>query len=424
MCMTSTSVLADYDVVVIGAGAAGLAAGRQLAQAGVKFRILEARSRIGGRAFTSASEFPLDLGCGWLHSADANPFTAILSGLGFTIDKTPPAWGRHSLDLGFSAEEQLAFDRAMTTFWRDLAKAARDAPDQPAAGLLAPGGPFNALIAAVMSYASGTEPDRLSIHDTGNYADTGLNWRVVEGYGAGIAAFGHDLPVTLSCPVTRLDHSGRHLRLMTPQGVITAERAIITLPTNLLAQEALAFDPPLPEKCAAAAVLPLGIADKLVLALDRPLNLPKDGHLFGRIDRTDTASYHLRPFGRGIIEAYFGGHLAADLEIEGAKAFYAFAEDELADLLGTSIRARLRPVAETAWGQDPFARGAYSYALPGHAEARGKLAAPVEDRIFFAGEACSKQAFSTAHGAYLTGMAAAEAIIAGKAAVAPPLSAH
>ncbi|MHB8886927.1 MAG: flavin monoamine oxidase family protein [Methylovirgula sp.] len=422
--MTSASVLADYDVVVIGAGAAGLAAGRELARAGVNFRILEAQPRIGGRAFTVAGEFPLDLGCGWLHSADANPWTAILAGLGFTIDKTPPAWGRHSLDLGFSPEEQVAFDHAITAFRQDLASAAGEAPDRAAASLYAPDDRFSPLIAAVTTYASGTEPDRLSIHDTANYADTGFNWRVVEGYGAGIAAFGQDLPITLSCPVTHLDHSGRRLRLATPQGVITATKVIITLSTNLLAAEALVFDPPLPEKCAAAAVLPLGIADKLVLALDRPLNLPKDGHLFGRIDRTDTASYHLRPFGRNLIEAYFGGQLAADLEIDGPAAFYAFAEDELSDLLGSSIKARLRPVAETAWGQDPYARGSYSYALPGHAEARGKLAEPVDERIFFAGEACSKNSFSTAHGAYLTGIEAATAVLAGMAAIASPRSAH
>lgn len=424
MSITSGSVPYDYDVVVIGAGASGLAAGQRLARAGITFRILEARSRIGGRAWTLAGEFPLDLGCGWLHSADTNPWTAILGDLGFTIDKTPPAWGRHSLDLGFSAEEQASFHRAINAFRQDMTAAARQAPDRAAASLLAPGGRFNALIAAVTSYASGTEPDRLSIRDTANYADTGLNWRVVEGYGAGIAAFGRDLPISLACPVTRLDHSGRRLRLTTPGGVVTATKVIITLPTNLLAAEALVFDPPLPEKCAAAAALPLGIADKLVLGLDQPLNLPKDGHLFGRIDRTDTASYHLRPFGRNLIEAYFGGQLATDLEIDGPAAFYAFAEDELADLLGTSIRTRLRPLAETAWGQDRFARGAYSYALPGHAEARGRLAAPVEDRIFFAGEACSKHAFSTAHGAYLTGIAAAEAIIGAAAAFASPPAPH
>lgn len=410
-----TDPAADYDVIVIGAGAAGLAAGRELSRAGVKFRILEARPRIGGRAWTITGKFPgafpLDLGCGWLHSADINPFSAILGKLGFTIDKTPPAWGRHSLDLGFSNEEQAAFGRAIAGFRTRLAAAAK-APDAPASTMLEPGNRFNALIAAVTTYASGVAPEHLSIHDTANYADTGLNWRVVEGYGAGIAALGRDLPITLACPVTAIDHSGTHLRLATPQGAITAVKAIVTLPTDLLAAETLAFNPPLPEKCAAAAALPLGLADKVVLALDRQMNLPKDGHLFGRIDHTDTASYHLRPFGRNLIEAYFGGELAADLEAEGPEAFYAFAEDEIADLLGTSIRLRLKRVSETSWGRDPFARGAYSYARPGHAGAREILAAPVEDRIFFAGEACSKNDFSTAHGAYLTGVAAAHAALA------------
>ncbi len=319
--MTSTSVAADYDVVVIGAGASGLAAGRRLARAGINFRILEARSRIGGRAWTASGELPLDLGCGWLHSADANPFTAILGDLGFTIDKTRPAWGRHNLDLGFSSQEQVAFASAIASFRDRLTAAARTAPDAPAATVLEPGNRFNALIAAVTTYASGVEPEGLSIHDTANYADTGLNWRVVEGYGTGIATFGQDLPITLACPVTGLDHSGRHLRLTTAEGAVTAKQAIVTLPTNLLAKGALAFDPPLPEKCAAAARLPLGLADKVVLALDRPLNLPKDGHLFGRIDHTDTASYHLRPFGRNLIEAYFGGQLAADLEARRAGGF-------------------------------------------------------------------------------------------------------
>lgn len=419
MYARATSGNADYQVIIVGAGAAGLAAGCRLAQAGIKFQILEARDRVGGRAWTAPAKHPLDLGCGWLHSADANPWTPLLTDLGFTIDKTPPAWGRHSLDLGFSAEEQIAFERAMSAFRQDLAQVAEDKPDQAAAKLLKPEGRFNALINAVSSYASGVELDQLSIHDTANYDDTGLNWRVVEGYGAGIAAFGRNLPITLSCPVTRLDHTGAHLRCATPRGTISADKVIITIPTNLLAQEALSFDPPLPEKVAAASVLPLGIADKLVLAIDRPAGLPKDGHLFGRVDRIDTASYHLRPFGRGLIEAYFGGHLASELEKEGPQAFYAFAEAELANLLGNSIRARLTPVAETAWGQDPFARGSYSYALPGHADARKTLAEPVEDRIFFAGEACSQRAFSTAHGAYMTGVLAADAIVTAPPSFAP-----
>jgi monoamine oxidase len=72
----------------------------------------------------------------------------------------------------------------------------------------------------------------------------------------------------------------------------------------------------------------------------------------------------------------------------------------------------LHPLVETGWGRDPFARGSYSYALPGHANARAVLGAPVDGRLFFAGEACSRHDFTTAHGAYLTGIEAANEVIA------------
>ncbi|HET6969941.1 MAG TPA: FAD-dependent oxidoreductase, partial [Phenylobacterium sp.] len=162
---------------------------------------------------------------------------------------------------------------------------------------------------------------------------------------------------------------------------------------------------------AAAEGLPLGLADKVFLGVDRADDLPIEGHLFGRTDRTATASYQLRPLGRPYIEAYLGGRCAAALEAEGPGAMTAFAIDELANLMGSDFRRRLTPLRETAWRTDPWARGAYSHALPGHAGARAVLAAPVEGRIFFAGEAVSAHAYSTAHGAWSTGEAAAEAAL-------------
>lgn len=90
----------------------------------------------------------------------------------------------------------------------------------------------------------------------------------------------------------------------------------------------------------------------------------------------------------------------------------AFALDELAALYGNGIKRRLRVLEASAWVNDPFARGSYSYALPGHAGDRARLAAPVDNRLFFAGEACSPDYFSTAQGAYLTGRAAADQVIA------------
>ena len=166
------------------------------------------------------------------------------------------------------------------------------------------------------------------------------------------------------------------------------------------------------EKTEAAAGLPLGLADKLFLSLDEPEQFEKDSRCWGDTDRTATAAYHLRPFGRPMIEAYFGGSHAAELEKGGERAFFDFASAELAALFGAEFRRRIKPLGHHSWRADPFARGSYSYALPGKADGRATLAAPVEGHLFFAGEACSREDFSTAHGAYRTGVAAAELAIA------------
>ena len=200
----------------------------------------------------------------------------------------------------------------------------------------------------------------------------------------------------------------------TAKGTLTADQAIIALPSTLIAEEAVRFTPALPEKIAAARGLPLGLADKLFLALDQAEEFEPGAHLFGRTDRAATASYHLRPFGRPQIEVFFGGDLAWKLEKDGEHAFVDFAIGELTALLGSAFAKRVRPIRLHDWGRDPFARGAYSCALPGHAESRARLAAPIDNRLFFAGEACSANDFSTAHGALLTGLAAAEAVLAAR----------
>jgi monoamine oxidase len=241
-----------------------------------------------------------------------------------------------------------------------------------------------------------------------------VNWRVVEGYGTVITAHAAGVPVVLGCAVQHIDHSGSRVQVETADGAIAADAVIVTLPTNVLAQEQLHFTPPLPEKIAAAAGLPLGLADKLFLSVAGAEEFEKDSRLFGHTDRSATAVYHFRPFGRAQIEGYFGGPLAAELEAGGERAFADFAVAELVGLLGSDFARRVKPIGLHPWGVDPFARGSYSCALPGQAECRGVLAAPVDGRLFFAGEACSRHDFSTAHGAYLTGIAAAEQAIAAR----------
>jgi monoamine oxidase len=406
----------DTEVVIVGGGAAGIAAGRRLMHAHLDCLVVEARPRLGGRAWTisDSSAFPIDLGCGWLHSADRNPWPKIAEAQGRSIDQTPPPWRRRSAPIGFPLSEQTSFLQALQKFYERLDSLPEAEPDVPAATFLEPLGRWNALINAVSTYASGAELDRVSARDFTRYDDSGVNWRVVEGYGTVIAAHAAGLPVILGCPVRLIDRGGRRLRVETTNGAITADAAIVTVPSGLLAEEKILFTPPLPEKAEAAAGLPLGLADKLFLSLSEADEFDKDSRLFGRTDRSGTGVYHFRPFGRSQIEAYFGGRLAAELEAAGDLAFVDFAVGELIGLLGGDFGRRVKPLHLHRWGVDPFARGSYSCALPGKADCRGVLAAPVDDRLFFAGEACSRSDYSTAHGAYLTGVAAADRAIAAR----------
>lgn len=401
----------DAEVVIIGGGAAGIAAARRLHRENIRCLIVEARSRLGGRAWSviDRAGFALDLGCGWLHSADRNPWSAIGEAQGRHIDRTPPPWMRASLPYGFPLAEQRDFLRAANKFYERLDKA-EQGPDQPASNLLEPGCRWNNLIEAVNTFVSGAELSQVSARDLARYDDSGENWRVVEGYGTTIAAHGAGLPVVLDCPVLRIDHSSARLRIETAKGDIIADRTIVTVPTPALTNPDF-FHPALPEKTEAAHGLPLGLDDKLFLSLDHAEEFEKDSRLFGRTDRIGTGAYHLRPFGRPQIEAYFGGMLAHELEAESEEAFFDFAAVELAGVLGNDFRNRIKPIAMHRWGADPYSRGAYSYARPGKADLRNTLAAPVDDRLFFAGEACSRRDFSTGHGGLLTGIAAAEQVI-------------
>jgi monoamine oxidase len=406
------------DVAIIGAGAAGLSAAHALQNSGLSVLVLEARARVGGRAhtITPAPGIVFDLGCGWLHSADQNRFVGIADQLNFEIDKTLPPWRDRAVGNVFPPDERADFIRSLDAFFDRAEQAARQAilggRDAPADTCLEAGNRWNPMIDAVSSYINGCELNQVSLLDLDAYEDTEINWRLRRGYGALMAAYGALCPLALNCEVSLIDHSGKQIRIETSLGTLTANKVIVTVPTNLIANEDIRFHPALPAKVDAALSLPLGLADKVMLALDEPEALPKDGNLRGATMRTAMGSYHLRPFGQASIEGYFGGSFAQELEEAGPGAFAAQSIDEIAALLGNDYRRKLKPLAESRWSHDPFARGSYSHALPGHAGKRAVLAAPVDGRIFFAGEATSPNFFSTAHGAGDSGERAAKEVMA------------
>lgn len=402
------------DVAIIGAGAAGLGAAQALKGTALSAIVLEARDRIGGRAWTvqASPEVTFDVGCGWLHSADKNSFVGIAKRLGFEINTDLPPWGDRAFGDAFPEAEREEFVRALDEFYERLWEAAEQGEDTPASRYLEPGNRWNPMIDAISTYVNGCELDQVSLLDMEAYEDTYFNWRVRAGYGTLIAAYGAPCPVALNCNVTLIDHSGKRIRLETSRGTIEAEAVIITVPTNLIADEAIRFSPALPVKVDAARGLPLGVDDKVTLALNGAEAFPIEGNLRGATMRTEMGTYHIRPFGQPCIDGFFGGRFARELEDAGDGAFAAQSIDEIAAFLGNDIRRKLRPLRESRWARDPFARGSYSHALPGHAGDRAVLAAPVDGRLFFAGEATSPNFFSTAHGARDSGERAAKEVLA------------
>jgi monoamine oxidase len=404
----------EVEVAIIGAGAAGIAAARVLTEAGVDALLLEARDRIGGRAYSTNHEgIGLDLGCGYLHSGDINPWTTIAETLGFEINRCAPPWAEDSRHYG--ARLNADIDDAWDGFYARLdeleeARLNDNAlPDLPCSAAFEPGNKFNPLLDAMSGFINGAPWSAVSAIDHARYVDTNKNWRVRGGYGALVSTFGRDLAVELGTIVQTVRHDGTKLLLETSRGTIQAQKLIVTIPASVLTAGTLRFAPDLPDKLQAAANLPLGHVSKLFLAMpDAACRLlPGETHVLGRADTARTGSYLLRIYGTSIAECFFPSGLALDLEREGVEAATCFAQEELNAIYGARLASGFKPIAMHGWNDDPFSRGSYSYAGPGHADDRAVLAAPVDGRIFFAGEATSREAFSTAHGAYASGVIAA-----------------
>ncbi|MGH8175183.1 MAG: flavin monoamine oxidase family protein [Steroidobacter sp.] len=399
------------NVVIIGAGAAGIAAARELTERGVRPTILEARSRIGGRAWTETATFgfPVDLGCSWLHSADLNPWTTYARHAGFTVRERSPQWQRRIGAAETTPEYQAAWLGAFRRNETLIAAAARAGRDVSVADVV-PIDSFRPLFDCVMSWLMGVDTARMSAVDFDRYADSDRNWVVTEGLGSVVAHAARQLDVRLDTPVKTIDWTGRHVRLETSRGALEADAVIVTAPTNVLAEESIRFTPAAPALLEACLGVPLGTANKVFFEM-APGSLPYEGsvHFTGTDRSVRTASYQTRPLEREVLLAYFGGGLAR--ELEERDELENFALDELASIFGASFPKQVRRTLHSGWTRDPWSRGAYSAALPGCAHLRSQLSEPLGDRVFFAGEACSLDYFGTINGASQTGVRAAAAVV-------------
>ncbi|HEY0123245.1 MAG TPA: FAD-dependent oxidoreductase, partial [Rhizobium sp.] len=265
-----TLVGGDVDVAIIGAGAAGVAAARRLRslRQDLSLVLLEASDRIGGRARTvhpaELGGLAIDLGCGWLHGARTNAWTAIAEEVGLTVDRTPAPWSEGGRQLERDDSDAKAARIAANEFLEKV-HAYEGEEDVALSAMLAAGNPWNAQIHALGAFLTGAELHRSSVIDQSRYdPGPGPDWRVRQGYGALVAAYAAPLAVHTGAEVRRIDHSATdHIVLSTTKGELRARAVVVAVSTNILAAERIAFWPPLPEKINAASQLPLGLANKL-----------------------------------------------------------------------------------------------------------------------------------------------------------------
>src|SRR5215471_634111 len=146
-----SSLPSNVDVAIIGAGAAGLGAAHALKDSGLSVIVLEARDRVGGRAWTvqASPEVTFDVGCGWLHSADKNSFVPIAKQLNFEINTDLPPWSDRAFGDAFPEVERKDFVRAIDEFYERVSEGAGEGEDAPAARYLEPGNRWNPMIHAV-----------------------------------------------------------------------------------------------------------------------------------------------------------------------------------------------------------------------------------------------------------------------------------
>lgn len=426
--MSTSSRTIDTDVIVVGAGVAGLAAAAELRARGRRCVVLEAAGRIGGRAWTETpaalNHAPFDHGASWLHTAERNPLAEIAHAHGDAVRSSEAQRARFVYVGNRIADdtELAAYDDAFERF-ETLARARAQAePDIAFADAVAPlaDDPWIGTIETwEATLIAAADPRNFSLRDWHVNELNGGNLIVEGGLGAFVERRLAPMAgeVRLNTGVSRIDWRDA-VSVETERGTVRARAAIVTVSNGVLAAGGIAFDPPLPVAIQEALHgLPMGLLTKVALPArdgDR-LGLPAPSSLQRQVPRGEPAMFfHAWPSGRDHVIGFVGGPAAWELARAGAAATEDFARAELRRRLGADVDRALGPAVVTRWGTDPAHLGAYAYARPGCFGARAALGQPLGDRrLVFAGEATRTDGLAgTVGGAWLAGRDAARIVIA------------
>lgn len=398
------------DVVIVGAGAAGVGAGMELTRRGVPFVILEASGRVGGRAYTDKTSLPYawDKGCHWLHCADVNPLVAEADRVGAQYLKG----GREDWNAvwanGDWADKTGRADtlRIMEGAFEAVYEAGGNGRDVPIADVLPDAGQWAPIVRHWIQLMSSGDPEQVSTRSYADYQDTDQNWPMKSGYGDLIERLAAGLPVQLDMPVSDIEQRADGVRVTTGSDTISAKAAIVTVSTAVLNSGAIEISAgPACDVLTLMENVPCGFYEKVAIAFDRDVFgdieqpsvniLPEDG--------SEPINFQVANFGNPMVIGHVAGSVARQLLAEGDAVMVEFAMQRLVAAFGADIKARMVNAATTDWGSNPFVRGGYSFAKPGCAHLRHQMIETETGNLVFAGEAFSRQWEATAHGAWASG---------------------
>ncbi|WP_314000047.1 FAD-dependent oxidoreductase [uncultured Paenibacillus sp.] len=425
----------EEQIIVVGAGIAGLGAARLLVDAGRRVTVLEARARIGGRIRTDRSldGLPLDTGASWIHGIIDNPIYALAEALKIETKATD-----YDSIVLFDSRGQIMSEPEVKHVNALLDKVMQGAKNLSIAA------DEGKSLAARLHHAR--KETGIEGHDERIKLNYAVRARIEQEYAADVEQLsgqwwerngkckgkdvlfpgGYDqivrylaegLDIRLQEPVTGISYTEEGVNVIARTSSFEAGRALVTVPLGVLKQEQIGFAPPLPEKKRTAIRrLGMGVLNKLYLKFPNVF-WPMDSDLFGYAGRTSgswTEIFNMCKYcGAPVLLAFIAGKEAAEMERLPDEAIVQSAMKVLRDMFGASIpepESRL----VTRWKQDPYAFGSYSYmATEANPQDYDRLAEPVGSRLFFAGEATCRDHAATVHGAYLSGIRAAKQIMQG-----------
>jgi monoamine oxidase len=410
--------------LVVGAGLAGLAAARELQARGHEVVVLEGRERTGGRIWTSRKwpEIPLDLGATWIHGTKGNPITALAREIPANLVRTD--YDRYAIFGSDGA--RLGDEKRLEKIRREVFRVLRQAQDAPSDS------PVRRVVEAAFSYASNEDVllrnfvlgseieheyagsvDQLSAHWFDNDKSFGgPDMLFPAGFQVITDFLAKGLDVQLGQVVRQIDWEKDSVRVLAGDKQWTGDAVLVTLPLGVLQSGTVRFSPELPGfKLRAISELGSGLLNKCYLRFPEAF-WPGDADWLQYVSPLSGAWIEWVSFVRTTNQPVLLGFHAADqareVETWSDQRTVASAMETLRKIFGSGIPD---PVdwQITRWGGDPFAMGSYSYHKVGSSpQSRTNLASPMENRLFFAGEATEEHHFATAHGAFLSGLRAAK----------------